>query len=130
MKPISARNRRIIDSDPFYLACCKCGRPYPQMHHVLYMGRQKDHHKFIVPACGWIVDNKSVGCHQKVDTDRNFKHYFEWIVCKRLSLEEKKEFPHDFVSRETYLDGLMKEHNLPEFPLSEILGGELWKRSY
>jgi len=88
MRKIPAKHRKLIDKDPFFKQCCKCGRRDVQIHHVFtYAGKQISEMFNYVPAC--------VSCHKKATPhasgrkyDPEIRHFFEWVALQRMTYED------------------------------------------
>ncbi len=107
MRPINLKLRRTMANNDWYGRCCRCGARPVQWHHANLLGnKQIDEEWAIVPAC--------LSCHKMVDTNKEVKHYFEWIAVTRMIATDRLNHPKwDWLAMKRRLD---KQFLKPVFP--------------
>lgn len=85
MRPLSAKVKKVIDTDPYYRVCARrsseCDGRLTMEHALLYAGRQVDEAWAIVPLC-W-HHHLGPGLNKRINkllafrraTERDFKKY-------------------------------------------------------
>lgn len=88
MRPISPKNKTIINNDPYYKTCCRrdegnCSGRITIEHVLIFAGRQIDEIWNLLPVCEY---HHSIGKHME-DGDLN-KEKHTWIALNRATDEE------------------------------------------
>lgn len=89
MRPVPAKLRKEIESDPFYKNCCITGMPATAdkidwHHNFIFAGRQVNEKWCILPICE--------GLHKRVKSDRNLRERLDWIMLNRATDEQLKKY--------------------------------------
>ena len=91
MRPISSKNKAIIDSDPYYKVCARhldgsCDGRITIEHALIFRGKQIDELWNFVPLCEY---HHAVGKYQ--DGGNLIKEINVWIALNRATVDELRE---------------------------------------
>lgn len=90
MRPISSKNKQIINSDPYYKVCARkdeggCSGRITIEHSIIFAGRQLDDLWSLLPICEYY---HSVGIYQDGGNMNKEKHI--WLALCRATDDELK----------------------------------------
>lgn len=108
MRPIAQKNRKIIDSDPYYRFCARadegdCQGRITIEHAIIVAGRQLDEMWALLPICAY---HHSVNQFQDCGKMNKEKH--EWLALNRATDEELEAISKavDYKRKREYLNSI------------------------
>lgn len=92
MRPISANNKKVIDTDPYYKKCCRadegdCAGRITIEHALIYAGRQIDDLFALLPVCAY---HHAVDQYQ--DGGKLDKKKHEYIAISRMTESDMQKY--------------------------------------